>query len=59
MKSPTPEQIKATRKSAMLTQTRAAKLIYKKLRTWQDWEAGNRKMDSAFWELFLLKIKKY
>lgn len=40
---------------AGLTQTAAAVLIYKKLRTWQQWEAGTRKMDPALWELWTMK----
>jgi hypothetical protein len=59
----TPELIKQTREQAGLTQTQAAKLIYKGLRTWQGWEtpeelAGHRKMDPAFFELFKIKIAK-
>jgi DNA-binding transcriptional regulator YiaG len=61
MNCPTPEQIKQARENAGLTQTQAATLIYKGLRTWQGWEAsegekGHRKMDAAFWELFMLKV---
>lgn len=54
--NPTPAEILAARKAARLTQTAAAAVIYKRLRTWQDWEGGIRKMDYAFWELFQLKI---
>ncbi|NNF83513.1 MAG: helix-turn-helix transcriptional regulator [Flavobacteriaceae bacterium] len=57
MKSPKPESIKQTRKEAGLTQTKAAELIYFKLRTWQDWEAGIAKMHPSAWELFLIKTK--
>jgi len=53
---PTPKQIRQARLNAGLTQTAAAALIYKKLRTWQQWEAGDREMDPAFWELFKIKI---
>jgi|GEM_PF-4430255 hypothetical protein len=47
----TPELIKQTREQAGLTQTQA----------WQGWEtpeelAGHRKMDTAFFELFKIKI---
>ena len=63
MNSPSPSEIKQARMDAGLTQSQAASLIYKGLRTWQGWETdeslpGHRKMDSAFWELFLIKIKK-
>lgn len=52
----TPELIKQTREQAGLTQTQAATLIYKGLRTWQQWEKGDRSMDPAFFELFKIKI---
>lgn len=55
--SPTPEQIKESRMDAGLTQTQAADLIYSKIRSWQHWENGDRKMHPAFWELFLIKSK--
>jgi len=58
MNIPSPEQIKQVRKQAGLTQTAAATLIYKKLRAWQQYEVGDRKMDAAYWELFLSKITK-
>jgi DNA-binding XRE family transcriptional regulator len=58
MNNPTPELIKQTRKEAKLTQTKAAALIHKQLRTWAQYEAGDRKMDAAYWELFLIKISK-
>lgn len=32
-----------------------ANLIYKGLRTWQQWEKNDRSMDPAFWELFKIK----
>jgi DNA-binding transcriptional regulator YiaG len=58
MNSPLPEQIKQSRKDARLTQTQAAALIYKTCRAWQKWEAGEIKMDAAFFELFLIKSGK-
>ena len=57
MKSPTNKEIKSARDAAGLTQTKAADLIYKKCRTWQQWEAGAREMDPALFELFNIKIK--
>tara|TARA_R110000868_G_scaffold260457_2_gene518612 strand:- start:102 stop:302 length:201 start_codon:yes stop_codon:yes gene_type:complete len=58
MNNPTPEQIRAARGS--LSQTAAAALIGKPLRTWQNWEApidskAHRQMDAALFELFLIK----
>lgn len=55
MKTPSPTEIKALRKAHKLTQTQAANMIYKALRTWQQWERGDREMDGAFWELFKIK----
>jgi len=55
MNNPTPRVIKQARLDAGLTQTEAAELIYCGLRTWQQWEAGDRKMHRAFFELFQLK----
>lgn len=55
MHSPTPKTIRETRERAGLTQTQAGALIYKSIRTWQQWEAGDRSMDPAFWELFVIK----
>lgn len=52
---PNPQKIKQARKTAGLTQTQAAALIYKQLRTWQQWEAGDRQMDPALFELFQIK----
>lgn len=53
---PNPAQIKAERESAGLTQTQAGALIYKELRAWQRYEAGDRVMDYALWELFKIKL---
>lgn len=57
MTSPTPQQIRDARGS--LTQTQAAALVYKPLRTWQNWEApidspAHRKMCKAIYEYFLI-----
>jgi len=57
MKSPTPEQVLRARKELSLTQTEAAAIIYKSLNAWQQWEAGKRDMDPAFWELFKIKTQ--
>lgn len=54
--SPDKEQIRAAREAAGLTQTAAAALIHCTLRGWQEWEAGNRRMHPAFWELWLIKV---
>lgn len=56
--SPTPETIKQTRLHYELSTEKAAALIYRTSRNWQQWEAGQRKMDVALWELFLYKAEK-
>ena len=55
LNNPTPEQIKQSRLNAGLTQAQAAAVIYKKLLAWQRYESGDRAMDAAYWELFLIK----
>jgi DNA-binding transcriptional regulator YiaG len=58
MPVPTPEEIKEARRKVGLTQTQAGALLHTTVRTWQQWEAGDRKMHPAFWELFCMKINK-
>lgn len=55
---PTPEQVTEARKAAGLTQTEASALVHSGLRSWQQWERGDRKMHPAFWELFCIKTKQ-
>ena len=54
--NPSPKEIAAAREAAQLTQTEAGKLIYASLRAWQQWEAGERRMHPALWELFNIKL---
>ncbi len=56
--NPSPGAIRSAREAAGLTQTEAASLIYCTLRGWQEWEAGNRRMHPAMWELFRMKAVK-
>lgn len=56
--NPKPEQVRAAREAAGLTQAQAAALIYCTLRGWQEWEHGKRRMHPAFWELFRQKMKR-
>ncbi len=58
MNNPTPEEIKAARKLAGLTQEQAAALVYVKRDGWIRWEHGIRKMHPGMWELFLSKVKE-
>lgn len=53
--SPPPEAIRAGREAAGLSQTAAGEVIYSSLRAWQQWEAGDRRMHPALWELFQIK----
>jgi DNA-binding transcriptional regulator YiaG len=53
---PSPEEIRAARLAARLTQSQAGAVVYRKLRNWQQWEGGERQMDVALWELFRMKI---
>lgn len=54
--SPTREQIRAARLSSGITQTVAGALLHTTCRTWQQWEAGDRRMHPAFWELLNIKL---
>lgn len=56
-RNPLPAEIRAAREAAGLTQTAAGALVHTSLRNWQQWEAGDRKMHPAFWELFGLKTR--
>lgn len=53
--SPPPQDIKSKRQEFGLTQTKAAELVHTTCRVWQQWEAGDRKMHPAFFELFVLR----
>jgi DNA-binding XRE family transcriptional regulator len=55
LKSPTPEQLKSTRKALGYTQREAALMVHVSLRAWQLWEAGHRKMPPGIWELCVIK----
>lgn len=54
--NPSPDEVKATRELAGLTQTQAGGLVHTTCRAWQQWEAGDRRMHPAFWELFRRKV---
>jgi len=55
--NPAPEAVRAAREAAGLSQTAAGALLHTTCRTWQQWEAGDRRMHPAFWELFTLKLR--
>lgn len=41
-----------------LTQKQWADIVHKNIRTWQKWEGGERPIDLASLELFLIKTKQ-
>jgi len=59
LESPTRAAIKQARDNAGLTQTNAALTVQASLRTWQQWEAGDRKMPAGLFELFMLKTGQW
>lgn len=54
--NPTPEEVRALRLSASLTQEQSALLIHVTGRAWRMYEGGDRKMPAAAWELYRLKV---
>ncbi len=54
-RNPLPADILAARLAAGLTQTQAGELVGGTLRSWQNWEAGERSMHPGLWELFAIK----
>lgn len=52
---PTPEQIRERRQSVKWSQSKAAEALHTSIRSYQQWEAGERRMHAAFWELFFIK----
>lgn len=57
-RNPHPDEIRAAREAAQLSQTAAAALVHTTCRTWQQWEAGDRRMHPGFWELFRIKTSR-
>jgi len=56
--NPAPVDIIVARKAAGMTQTAAASIVYSSCRSWQQWEAGDRRMHPAVWELFKIKVEE-
>ena len=52
MINPDPAKIRAAREAAGLSQAAAAALIHCARGAWAQWEAGQRAMHPAFWDLF-------
>lgn len=56
MTNPRPDEIKAARLTAGLTQVEAGAVVHSpSRRAWQNWERGESKIPMAEWELFLIK----
>jgi DNA (cytosine-5)-methyltransferase 1 len=51
-----PEEVKAARKRAGLTQTQAAALIGYTKRAWQQWEKGMPRMRRALFQAFMQTV---
>ena len=56
--SPDPEDVRAARQAAGLTQEKAAEIIGATRRAWQEWEGGRRNMPPAKLELFQIKTRE-
>jgi DNA-binding transcriptional regulator YiaG len=48
---PAPEAIRDWRRDRGLSASEAAALVHSTQRVWQQWEAGERRMHPAMWEL--------
>jgi putative transcriptional regulator len=53
---PRAQDIKDARASAKLSQSEAADLVDATLRSWQGWEAGERRMPLGLWRLFQARL---
>jgi len=51
--NPTPADLVAFREQHDLTQAEAAKLALSSLRSWANWESGERRMHPAIWQWVL------
>lgn len=59
MDKPTPKQIEAARLLAGHSQTSAGEMVGCTLRTWQNWEYGERSMPPGLWELYRLLMDQH
>lgn len=56
MSPPTPDEVRAARLAAGLTQAQAAELVhYGRALRWSDLECGRHAVPAAVWELFQIK----
>jgi anti-sigma regulatory factor (Ser/Thr protein kinase) len=59
MQRPAPQEIRAARLAAGLTQPAAAALVHRTARMWSMWETStDHEMDLACWELFNIKVER-
>jgi predicted transcriptional regulator len=57
---PTPEEIRASREAAGLTQEAAASLAGLSCQPrWAEYEAGRKRPSSTLWELWLLRVDQH
>ena len=57
---PTPDEIRAVRERAELTQEAAAKLVGMRSQTrWSEYETGTRRPAWTTWQLFLLRVDQH
>ena len=54
----TPDQIRQAREYHGLSTADAARLVHVSERNWRRWEAGDRQMPAAAWELFRIKLQR-
>lgn len=52
---PSPDAIRDWRRASGLSAAQAGALVHSTGRVWQQWEAGDRRMHPAMWELARLK----
>ena len=57
--APTPEEVRAARSAARMTQTEAAETVHMSMRAWQQWESGERTMPQGLFELFMIKTAQW
>lgn len=55
MNNPTPDQIRAVRLAAGLSQPEAGELILASKRSWENWEQGRVNMHPGLFDYFLIK----
>ncbi len=58
-RAPTPEEVRAARSAAGMTQTEAAETVHMSMRAWQQWEGGERTMPQGLFELFMIKTGQW